>query len=133
MLEVGKIRRMPPAQWNLSSSGDQPPGGRRPGTAVLFGLCHREYRLGQAYRLSLLLTFPCLLVTLSCNGTDAVLDSGASNPGTTARFGVHGEIPIQEGLALGADPGRQRQPPDDLAVLPGRCLRRLDRHGRLLP
>jgi len=47
-----------------------------------------------------------LLATVACSGagSDAILGTGDEAGLATARFALNGEIPIQPGLALGADP-----------------------------
>ena len=56
-------------------------------------------------RISALSAFSVLLlVTLACSGAGGDSLLGPDSAGATAPFAVAGEIPIQEGLTLGADP-----------------------------
>ena len=56
-----------------------------------------------------LLALACLLATMSCDGSHGV--NGVLNTTTMTQFGAAGQIPIQEGLALGSDPMRLRLDP----------------------
>ena len=54
-----------------------------------------------------------LMIALACSGAGSDVMLGSGDPRTMASFAANGEIPVQEGLTLGADPEEIRLDPCD--------------------